>query len=146
MQLFESFALPLRAWLSWFFWQVLMLPERQRLHCSQDRLCRSKNIDLFKCRNTVQESDSLKYAWGEVVAVVCFSIWKAFNMISIGNFKACDANIEMASYSVPKRDYRRKRFLLGLFRTTFWHDCNPTIFSITIKIKQPQFKKKKKIS
>lgn len=68
------------------------------------RLGRSKYIDVYKCRNTLQKSDGLKYVWGEVVAVVCFSIWKALNMISIGNFEAEDeANIEMPTYSAHKK-------------------------------------------
>lgn len=76
-----------------------MLPKSQRLHCSKDLLGKSKNIDLYRCRNTVQESESMKYTWREVGAVVCFSIWKALNMISIGNFEADDkTNIEMLFY------------------------------------------------
>lgn len=49
-----------------------------------------------------------------MVAVVCFSIRKALNMISIGNFEAGDeANIEMPSYSAPKKDCRENGFHLG---------------------------------
>lgn len=42
-------------------------------------------------------------------------------MISIGIFKTFDANIEMTSYSGPKRDYtvEGKDFFLGIFGPLF---------------------------
>lgn len=70
---FESFSFPLQAWFFRFIWQTLMLPESQRLHCSGDLLGKGKNIDLYRCRNTVQESESMKYTWREVDALVLLS-------------------------------------------------------------------------
>lgn len=59
-------------------------------------------MDIYKCKNTVHEWDSLKYAWEEVVAVVCF--WKALNMLLIKNSMADDeSNMEMPTYSAPKK-------------------------------------------
>lgn len=74
-----------------------MLPKSQRLHCSVDLLGQSKNIDLYRCRNTVQESESMKYACRGVDPVVSFIFaLKALNMISIGNLKgSVKTNIEM---------------------------------------------------
>lgn len=97
----ESLSFPLQAWFFRFIWQTLMLPKSQRLHCSEDLLGKSKNIDLYRCRNTVQESESIKYTWRRVDAVVCLFIWKALNMISIGNLEEDDkANIEMRFYAM----------------------------------------------
>ena len=70
---FESFSFPLQAWFFRFIWQTLMLPESQRLHCSEDLLGKGKNIDLYRCRNTVRESESMKYTWREVDALVLLS-------------------------------------------------------------------------
>lgn len=44
-----------------FIWHTLMLSKSQRLHCSKGVFGKSRNIDFYICRNTVRESENMKY-------------------------------------------------------------------------------------